>query len=132
MDLLRQLKHSLNLAGLFITHDLKVAARIWDRRVVEPGRVCRLADLAANGAPRNTRSPDFLALNPQGAVPVMEDADLVLSEGLAINLYLARAYGGDLGPRNAVEDALMQQWALDGATVVEPSALLPMHACAEG
>jgi glutathione S-transferase len=50
----------------------------------------RLADPAAPGAPRNTRSPDFLALNPQGAVPVMQDGDLVLSESLAINLYLAR------------------------------------------
>jgi glutathione S-transferase len=92
----------------------------------------RLADPAAPGSPRNTRSPDFLALSPQGAVPVMQDEDLVLSESLAINLYLARAYGGDLGPRNAVEDALMQQWAFYGATAVEPSALLLMYAYAEG
>jgi glutathione S-transferase len=92
----------------------------------------RLADPAAPGAPRNTRTPDFLALSPQGAIPVMEDGDVVLTESLAINLYLARTYGGDLGPRDAVEDALMQQWALYGATAVEPSALLVMYAHAEG
>jgi glutathione S-transferase len=62
----------------------------------------------------------------------MEDGDLVLSESLAINLHLARTYGGDLGPRYATEDALMQQWALYGATAVEPSALLLMYAHAEG
>jgi glutathione S-transferase len=92
----------------------------------------RLPDPAAAGAPRNTRSPDFIALSPQGAVPVMEDGDLVLTESLAINLHLARTYGGDLGPRTAAEEALMQQWALFGATAVEPSALLLMYAQVDG
>jgi glutathione S-transferase len=101
-------------------------------RLVPVVQANRLADPTAPGAPRNTRSADFLALCPQGAVPVMEDGDLVLSESLAINLYLARTYGGDLGPRNAAEDAMMQQWALYGATAVEPAALLLMYAHAEG
>jgi glutathione S-transferase len=92
----------------------------------------RLTDPAAPDAPRNTRSPDFLALSPQGAIPVMEDGDVVLTESLAINLHLARTYGGDLGPQDAIEDALMQQWALYGATAVEPSALLLMYAHVEG
>jgi glutathione S-transferase len=92
----------------------------------------RLPDPAAPGAARNTLSPDFLALSPQGAIPVMQDGDLVLSESLAINLHLARTYGGDLGPRNAAEDALMQQWALYGATAVDPPALLLMYAHAQG
>lgn len=92
----------------------------------------RLPDPHAPGVARNTLSPNFLALSPQGAVPVMEDGGFVLSESLAINLYLARTYGGDLGPRDPVEDALMQQWALYGATAVEPSALLLMYAHAQG
>lgn len=92
----------------------------------------RLSDAAAPDAPRNTRSPDFLALSAQGAVPVMEDGDLVLTESLAINLHLARRYGGALGPRDGDEDAKMQQWALFGATAVEPPALLLMFAHAEG
>lgn len=92
----------------------------------------RLPDPHAPGAARNTLSPDFLALSPQGAVPVMEDDGFVLSESLAINLYIARTYGGDLGPRDAPEDALMQQWALYGATTVEPSALLLMYAHTQG
>jgi hypothetical protein len=44
----------------------------------------------------------------RGAIPVMTDGDLVLTESFAINLYLARRYGGDLGPRDAAEDALMR------------------------
>ncbi len=92
----------------------------------------KLPDPLAPDAPPNTRSPDFLALSPQGAIPVMEDGDLVLSESLAINLYLAQAYGGVLGPKNAAEGALMTQWALYGAATVEPPALAIMFAHAQG
>lgn len=92
----------------------------------------RLPDPTAPGAPFNTRSPDFLAMSPQGAVPVMRDGDLVLSESLAINLHIARAHGGDLGPRNGAEDALMQQWALYGATSIEPPAVMLMYASRDG
>jgi glutathione S-transferase len=87
----------------------------------------RLPDPHAPGAPRNTLSPDFLALSPAGAVPVMTDGDLTLSESLAINLYLAKTYGGALGPQNLAEDALMTQWALYGATGVEPDAVGVMY-----
>ncbi len=92
----------------------------------------RLPDPAAPDAPPNTRSPEFLLLSPQGAIPVMEDGDLVLSESLAINLYLAQAYGKDLGPQNSAEAALMTQWALYGAATVEPPALAIMYAHAQG
>src|SRR5262245_65143345 len=35
------------------------------------------------------RRPEFLAVNPAGKVPVLVDDDLVLSESVAIVLYLA-------------------------------------------
>lgn len=72
----------------------------------------RLADPLAANAAMNTQSPSFLAISPQPAVPVMVDGDLVLTESLAITLYLARTYGGALGPKNAAELALCEQWAL--------------------
>lgn len=83
----------------------------------------RLDDPAAPGAPMNTESPEFRAIWPMGGIPVLEDGDLVLGESLAINLYLARRYGGDLGPRDEEENARMVQWALFGATALEASAL---------
>lgn len=83
----------------------------------------RLPDPAAADAPFHTASPGFLAVNPQGQIPAMQDGDLVLTESLGITLYLARKLGGDLGPRDAAEDALAVQWALVAATAVETPAI---------
>lgn len=83
----------------------------------------RLADPAAPGAPLNTRSPEFLRINPNGRIPSIEDDGLVLHESLAINLYLAKKYGGALGPADLAEDGRMTMWALWAATEVEPHAL---------
>jgi glutathione S-transferase len=65
------------------------------------------------------KTPEFLRLNPNGKVPVLTEGDLVLFESLAINLYLAKRYGGTLGPQSPAEDALMTQWALWTANEVE-------------
>lgn len=83
----------------------------------------RLADPDAKDAPLNTHSASFLALSPAGAVPVIEDDGLVLSESYAINLYLARKHGGPLAPKDTAEDALMSQWSFYAATAIEPDAL---------
>ena len=80
----------------------------------------------------HTQSPEFLAMNPAATVPVLKDGDLVLSELLAINLYVAKQYGGALGPKDPAEDALMMQWALYGMTAIEPFALPILYAWAEG
>lgn len=83
----------------------------------------RLPDPAAPGTVLHTASPEFLAVNPQGQIPAMQDGDLVLTESLAIALYLARRYGGTLGPQDDAETAQMEQWALFAATAVEGPAL---------
>lgn len=83
----------------------------------------RLPDPTAPGAPLNTRSPDFLKVNPNGHVPTIEDDGLVLHESLAINLYLARKHGGTLAPANIAEDGEMTMWALWAATELESQAL---------
>ncbi|WP_213992028.1 glutathione S-transferase [Sodalis sp. dw_96] len=45
---------------------------------------------------KSTQSPEFLALNPNAMVPVIQDQDFVLWESNAIIRYLARAYRGEL------------------------------------
>ncbi|MFT4152111.1 MAG: glutathione S-transferase family protein [Paracoccaceae bacterium] len=83
----------------------------------------RLNDDDSRARLLNTASAEFLRVNPQGQIPAMEEDGLVLTESLAITLYLAKRHGGDLGPRDASEDAQMTQWALFAATSVEPAAL---------
>jgi len=62
-------------------------------------------------APRSpgTRTPEYLALNPNARVPTIEDDGLVLSESMAINLYLAKKHG-KLYPSGAQNEALAWQW----------------------
>jgi glutathione S-transferase len=56
------------------------------------------------------RSPEFLALNPNARVPVIEDDGFVLAESMAINLYLAKKHG-KLYPADAHNEALAWQWS---------------------
>jgi glutathione S-transferase len=88
----------------------------------------RLPDPHAAGSALNTTSPAYLAINPQGQIPCMTDGDLTLTESLAITLYLAMTYGGDLGPRDAAETALMAQWALHAVSAVEGPAIDILYA----
>lgn len=92
----------------------------------------RLPDARAEGAPVNTASPEFLAVNPMGQIPALSDGDLVLTESLAITLHIARTRGGDLGPRDAAETALMEQWALFAASAIETPALEINYAIGNG
>jgi glutathione S-transferase len=67
-----------------------------------------------------TRTPEFLALNPNGHVPVLVDGPLVLFESLSINLYLAETYGRDsLWPKGASDRARTVQWSFWAVTECE-------------
>lgn len=83
----------------------------------------RVADPLAADAPLNTRSPDFLAVNPMGLIPAIEDGGVVLTESLANNLYLARKHGGPLAGATVAEEGQMTVWTLWAATEVEPHAV---------
>jgi glutathione S-transferase len=72
---------------------------------------------------RGTHTPDYLKVNPNGRVPALDDGGLVLFESLAINLYLARQYGGPVAPASAAEDALATQWSFWGANEIEHALL---------
>ena len=92
----------------------------------------RLADAKAADAPLNTATPSFLAVNPQGQIPVYQEGDLILTESLAITLHIARSHGGVLGPQSNAEAAMMEQWSLFAATSVETPALEILYIQGDG
>jgi glutathione S-transferase len=66
------------------------------------------------------RRPDFLALNPAGKLPVLVDDDFILTESVAIVLYLAEKYPErGLLPSGLRGRAEVNQWLLFCATELE-------------
>lgn len=60
---------------------------------------------------KDTNSPEFLSLNPNGLVPVIKDGDFVLWESNSIIRYLASRYGGEaLYPAEPIKRARIDQW----------------------
>jgi glutathione S-transferase len=72
-----------------------------------------------------TRKPEFLAINPNGHIPAIQDGDFVLWESMAINLYLATKYGAQSGlwPASVEEQGRALQWSVWAMTEVEPPLL---------
>ncbi|PWS34060.1 glutathione S-transferase [Falsiroseomonas bella] len=85
--------------------------------VIQAGRA------EGSGVALNTRSPEFLRINPNGRIPAMKDGDLVLAESLAINLYMAKKAGGALAPKDLAEDAQMTAWTIWAMTEAEPHTI---------
>lgn len=56
------------------------------------------------------KQPAFLALNPFGQVPVIEDGDVVVADANAILVYLARRYAPEWLPDGDVEAAQVQRF----------------------
>lgn len=77
------------------------------------------------------RTPEFLAINPNGRVPALKDAradgDVVVWESMACVLYLTRVYGTPDGlgitPATPAEEADALRWAFWAVTEIEKDAL---------
>jgi glutathione S-transferase len=73
---------------------------------------------------RRLKEPDFLRINPAGAVPAIMDDGFALAESLAINLYLAKKYGTagptPLYPRTLEGEAEVWRWSLWAQGHLEP------------
>ena len=65
-------------------------------------------------------SPAFLKINPAGKLPVLVDGDMVLTESVAIVLYLAEKYRDKgLMPIDAQQRAQMIRWLLFTTTELD-------------
>lgn len=77
------------------------------------------------------RTPEMLALNPNGHIPVLKDArpegDVIVWESMACALYLARVHGKadgvDISPATAAEEADALRWSFWAVTELEKDAL---------
>lgn len=73
---------------------------------------------------KDLKSPEYLAINPNGKVPTLVDGDFKLFESMAINLYLAAKHGKDgLFPASLEDQALCHQWSFWGMTELEKPLL---------
>jgi glutathione S-transferase len=74
------------------------------------------------------KPPAFLAINPNGRVPAIDDDGVRLFESMAINLYLAKKYGAAAGlaPKDLAEDGIATQWSFWVMTEIEKTLLNAM------
>ena len=66
------------------------------------------------------RSPEFLKINPAGKLPALVDGDFVLTESIAMVLYLAEKYPDKgLMPKDLRDRAQLYRWLLFSTTELE-------------
>jgi glutathione S-transferase len=99
----------------------RAAGQVWTLEEIGQPYELRFVDFAAG----KHKSPEMLALNPMGKLPVLTDGDVVVTEGAAIALYLGDRYSlGKLAP--ATDDprrGTYLRWSLFAPSVIEPGAL---------
>ena len=72
------------------------------------------------GFAEDVKTPAFLAINPNGRIPAIDDDGLKLFESFAINLYLAKKHGtGRIYPADLAGEAKCWQWTIWGITELE-------------
>jgi hypothetical protein len=73
--------------------------------------------------PRWAKTPEYLAVNPNGRIPAIDDNGFKLWESMTINLYLAKKHGSRLLPKTREDEAQAIQWSFWVMTEVEKPAL---------
>ncbi|CAN5477411.1 glutathione S-transferase family protein [soil metagenome] len=74
-----------------------------------------------------TRTPEFLKVNPNGRIPVVDDGGVLVWESMACTLYLAErflgSHGQSLAAQNHAERADILRWSFWVVTECEKEAL---------
>ncbi|MEI7036219.1 glutathione S-transferase family protein [Fulvimonas yonginensis] len=92
--------------------------KLYYAETMNPRKVCALAKylgvplefVRVDLARGEHRRPEFLAVNPNGKVPVLVDGDLVLWESTAIMVHLAVRAGSDLWPSDPAGQVEILRW----------------------
>jgi glutathione S-transferase len=71
----------------------------------------------------SAKTPEYLAINPNGRIPAIDDDGLKLWESMAINLYLAKKHDKGLWPKTLEGEAQAIQWSFWVMTEVEKPTL---------
>lgn len=99
----------------------RAASTVWMLEEIGVEHELRFVDIMAG----QQKSPELLALNPMGKLPIVTDGDVVMTESAAIGLYLADRYApGRLAP--ALDDPARGpylRWSLFAPSVIEPGAM---------
>lgn len=102
----------------------RAATVVWMLEEVGVPYELRFVDILAGAQ----KSPELVALNPMGKLPVLEDGGAVVTEVAAIGLYLADRYApGQLAP--ALDDparGTYLRWSVFAPSVIEPGSLAKM------
>jgi glutathione S-transferase len=99
------------------------------RRTLWMAEECGLQyELVRTNFLEESKRPSYLAVNPNGRIPTIDDDGLIVWESMAINLYLAKKYGTALAPKDVAEEAHALQWSFWGATEIEKTLLAAMFA----
>ncbi len=72
-----------------------------------------------------TRTPEYLAINPNGRIPAIDDDGVKLFEFVAIVLYLAKKYGSGgaapIYPSNLADEGRVLQWSFWAVNEIDPN-----------
>lgn len=85
-------------------------------------------ELVSTHFAKDTKTDAFKAINPNSRVPAIDDDGVIVWESMAINLYLAKKYGGDLAPKNPADEAHAIQWSFWVMTEIEKPLLNALFA----
>lgn len=67
----------------------------------------------------DSRTAEYMRMNPNGHIPTLVDGDVTLWESLAINLYLARKYDKGLWPKSVADEGHTYKWSIWAMTEAE-------------
>ncbi|MGV0033757.1 MAG: glutathione S-transferase family protein [Candidatus Azotimanducaceae bacterium WSBS_2022_MAG_OTU7] len=72
---------------------------------------------------KDSKTDEYLSVNPNGRIPALVDGDVTLFESMAINLYLTKKYAPALYPNADSEQAKAIQWSVWAISEIEPQQM---------